>query len=509
MVTEVRPQPPETPHQGTVAGPDDVGPPSPRRGTLRRLVSFVLTVAVLGGLVLGATTLAVPEKAEGPKLTHTVSRADLLVTVTEQGTVESAENTEIRCKVRGSNTITWVVETGTEVKKDDQLLTLDTLFIEEQIHERSKYAHWCKATEVEFKARMERCELAIQAFLQGQYVSTLKLKEKNLAIAKSDLLTAQNMLRHDKLMNARGYVSNQQVESREFNVTSARLTLQGCETDLTNHKTYDRKRTLETLKGALASAKAEYEAAAERTFADEHRRDVAIEEFKHCVVRAPKDGMVIYPNTAQWKNAPEIEEGGTVYKTQVLLLMPDLSRMQVKIGIHESIVERITTDLEATVSLPGRTLQGQVTDVADVTRPAGWWTGNVVKYDTIISLPDVGDLKPGSSAEVEILVAHHKNVLTLPVAAIVETAEGHLCWITSTDGSLTRRSITVGDSNDEFVWVQSGLQEGEKVVLNPLAFIPEAQQEALKVTGKIKAAKKASQKKPAQATSSTSDGSAS
>ena len=254
MVTEVRPQPPETPHQGTVAGPDDVGPPSPRRGTLRRLVSFVLTVAVLGGLVLGATTLAVPEKAEGPKLTHTVSRADLLVTVTEQGTVESAENTEIRCKVRGSNTITWVVETGTEVKKDDQLLTLDTLFIEEQIHERSKYAHWCKATEVEFKARMERCELAIQAFLQGQYVSTLKLKEKNLAIAKSDLLTAQNMLRHDKLMNARGYVSNQQVESREFNVTSARLTLQGCETDLTNHKTYDRKRTLETLKGALASA---------------------------------------------------------------------------------------------------------------------------------------------------------------------------------------------------------------------------------------------------------------
>ena len=60
-------------------------------------------------------------------------------------------------------------------------------------------------------------------------------------------------------------------------------------------KKYTKAETLEKLQGAWKSATAEYKAAAERTFADEHRRDVAIEEFKHCVVKAPRGGMVIHP----------------------------------------------------------------------------------------------------------------------------------------------------------------------------------------------------------------------
>ena len=48
--------------------------------------------------------------------THTITRGDLLVTVTEQGTLESSNNLEIKCKVRGDNTIIWVIESGTEVQ---------------------------------------------------------------------------------------------------------------------------------------------------------------------------------------------------------------------------------------------------------------------------------------------------------------------------------------------------------------------------------------------------------
>ena len=55
------------------------------------------------------------------------------MTVTEQGLLESAENTEIKCKVRGWNTVIWVIESGTVVEPGDELVRLDTLFIEEQI----------------------------------------------------------------------------------------------------------------------------------------------------------------------------------------------------------------------------------------------------------------------------------------------------------------------------------------------------------------------------------------
>ena len=194
----------------------------------------------------------------------------------------------------------------------------------------------------------------------------------------------------------------------------------------------------------------------------------------YCVIKAEKSGMVIHPSAAQWKNAPEIEEGATVHKDQVLLLMPDLSKMQVKVGIHESIIDRIKPGLAARVTLPDKTLDGEVSSVASVTAPAGWWTGNVVRYDTIIELPSVEGLKPGMSAEVEVIVDRHEDVLTIPVAAVVETAEGDFCWVKTAEGA-QRRSLELGDTNDVFTVVKAGLKEGDEVVLNPLAFMEEAQ----------------------------------
>jgi multidrug efflux pump subunit AcrA (membrane-fusion protein) len=154
--------------------------------------------------------------------------------------------------------------------------------------------------------------------------------------------------------------------------------------------------------------------------------------------------------------------------------------MQVKVGIHESIVDHIKPGLAARVTLPDKTLDGEVASVAAVTRPAGWWTGNVVKYDTIVKLPSVQGLKPGMSAEVEVVLARHENVLTIPVAGVLETAKGDFCWIKTDEGAKERRSLQLGDTNDNFIVVKSGLEEGEKIVLDPLSSIEEAQTLALK-----------------------------
>ena len=446
--------------------------------------SGVLLLVVVGV----AVTSLLPSTPDGPQLTYQVVLGDLDVTVTEPGTLESSENTEIRCKVRGQNTITSVVESGSIVKKGEELLRLDTLLIEEQIHERSKYAHWCKAGEVQLKAHMNRSGLAVKAYLEGEFVERLTELEKFLAVAKSSVLTARNMLDHDRMMAARGYVSSLKVEQREFQLSQAKMNLVIQETNIDVLKRFTKAERMERLQGELKSATAEYKAAAERTFADEHRRDSAIEEFQHCVVMAPRDGMVIHPKAARWKNAPEVQEGATVYKNQVLLLMPNLDKMQIKIGVHESILKRITLGLKATVTLPDRTIQGKVISVAKVARPAGWWSGNVVKYDTVIELPRSRDLKPGMSAEVEILIASRKNVLTVPVAAIVQTENNEtLCWITTPLG-IKKQALQTGENNDKFVEVISGLEAGQEVVLNPLAFITEAQQEALRITGSARTA---------------------
>ena len=115
--------------------------------------------------------------------------------------------------------------------------------------------------------------------------------------------------------------------------------------------------------------------------------------------------------------------------------MPDLSQMQVKLGIHESVIDRVRPGLKAIVTLPDQTLEASVSKVASVTRPAGWWTGNVVKYDTEIKLPSDEGLKPGMSAEVEVILAEHEDVLLIAVAAVVETEEGDFCWVSALPGT--------------------------------------------------------------------------
>jgi multidrug efflux pump subunit AcrA (membrane-fusion protein) len=171
--------------------------------------------------------------------------------------------------------------------------------------------------------------------------------------------------------------------------------------------------------------------------------------------------------------------------------MPDLAKMQVKVGIHESIIDRIKPGLPARVTLPDQTLDGNISSVSPVTRPAGWWTGNVVKYDTIIELPSVDGLKPGMSAEVEVIMDRHEDVLTVPVAAVVETAEGDFCWVKTAE-RVQRRLLQLGDTNDSFIVVKAGLKEGDEVVLNPLDFIEEAQNEVLKPVDEAEPAEKES-----------------
>ncbi len=412
---------------------------------------------------------AMSSQEAGPGLTHTITRGDLLVTVTEQGLLESSENTEIKCKVRGFNTVIWVVESGTVVKPGDELVRLDTLFIEEEIDQRTKYAYWSQSAAEHSKAKAARAELAISEYEQGRYVTQLLELEKDLAIAESNLGSAKNMLSHAELMADSRYVSELEVEEKEFALRQAELNLEVTKTQIDVLKRFTKAEELATLNGDFAAEKASHDADAERAMADAWRRDRALEEFKHCVVKAEKAGLVIHLSAAQWENAPKLAEGSTVYKEQVLLLMPDLSKMRVKVGVHESVIDRMEEGLPAKVTLPNKTLDGVVSSMSPVTAPAGWWTGNEVRYDTFVDLPSVQGLIPGMSAEVEILVARHEDVLTIPVVAIVETEKGDFCWVKTAQG--TRRcTLELGDTNDVFTIVETGLKEGDDVVLNPPAF---------------------------------------
>ena len=158
------------------------------------LLLFVVVVVV--ALAVALVPGAMSRRESGPTLTHTIERGDLVVTVTEQGTLESSNNTEIKCKVRGWSLVTWVIEGGTMVREGDVLVRLDTKRIEDAISQQTTTYHTSAATLAQSKAAVANAEIAIPAYLEGSFQTQRKQLQRGLTIAQTNRCSAGAMSRN-------------------------------------------------------------------------------------------------------------------------------------------------------------------------------------------------------------------------------------------------------------------------------------------------------------------------
>ena len=96
-------------------------------GSVIRLVIFLLVVVVvIGAAGWGASRLlgGLSEDPTATMLTHRVQTGELLITVTEDGNVESASNVDIKCQVAGGSSILSIVSDGEQVEAGDLLVAL-------------------------------------------------------------------------------------------------------------------------------------------------------------------------------------------------------------------------------------------------------------------------------------------------------------------------------------------------------------------------------------------------
>jgi RND family efflux transporter MFP subunit len=407
-------------------------------------------------------------------LTHTVARDTLAVMVTENGAVESSNNKEIKCLVKGGSTVLWVIETGTIVQPGDELVKLDQSQIEDKILQQKIVYESALANKITAESDVAVAETSVTEYLEGTYQEEKSKIEKEIFEAEQALRKAELSLQSALRLTAKGVVKDLQLEGEQFAVDSARKDLELKRTRLESLEKYNKVKSLQELRSKLRAAQAKLASFEASLELEKTRLDREKLQLVNCVIKADTAGMVIFPSMAAWKDTPDITEGAVVREQQTLLMIPDVSNMQVKVGIHESKIDRLKVGMKAKVQLQDLVLEGTVSEIAEVTRPAGWWTGNLVKYDTKIKLDPHPSLKPGMSAIVDIILAEHKDVITVPVAAIVEGANGFFCWVQTNDG-VKKRAIRVGDTNDQFTMVLDGLNVGDAAILNPLAFVEEAQ----------------------------------
>jgi HlyD family secretion protein len=190
-------------------------------------------------------------------------------------------------------------------------------------------------------------------------------------------------------------------------------------------------------------------------------------QLEKCTVIAPKDGLVIYANDRNRDRESEIRAGAKVSEGKTILRLPNLSKMRVDVEVHEAKVDKIRVGMKARVRVQGREFTGEVTAVAN--RPESSWYSTIKKYLVQVRIDgNTEELRPGFTAEAEIIVADLVDVIAVPVAAVIEQEGRFVCAVRRGD-AVERREVSLGQGNDRLVEIVSGLEEGEVLLLNPRA----------------------------------------
>lgn len=452
-------------------------------GVVTGIVLFLLLVCLgLAAFFLVPRLAGAKASSATAALLHEVKNDDLLITVTEEGNVESAQNVEVKCQVAGGSSILWIVEDGKQVKKGEKIVELDSSALEDSINTQRIAYEKARATKLQSEKNFSVAQISVREYLEGTYKQLLQDAEALITIAEENLRASKNSLDHSEKMFRKGYVSELDLEGSRFAVERSELELGSAKTARDVLMKFTKEKTLEDLRSQRDNAEAQMRSDASAFELEETRLKRLEDQLRNCTILAPQDGMVVYANERGGRfgqTTASIEEGASIRERQTILRLPDLDQMQVKVNVHESKIDQMQPGMRARIRILNNEFTGQVTSVANQPEPTSFFTGNVKEYATNVRVTDTSGtsdtLRPGMTAEVEILVAHLKEVATLPVAAVVEKRGKYMAWVDA-GGEPEKRPLVIGLSNDEFVHIKDGVAAGESVLLNPRAIVKEAQE---------------------------------
>lgn len=410
-----------------------------------------------------------------------VSRTVLGGSMTAMGTLESSKRTVIECELEniaigvagrhlaagGASTLIDVVPDGSVVKEGDLLARLDSSDYEELLRQQQITVERTRADHRQAELDLEVAKLAITEYEEGVMTETLQDHKRLTALAESELNRVKDRLDWTLRMSDKGYASKSQVVGERQNYDRALFTLQQQTGARELFERYTAPRRLHELRRTQTGREATLRYRANQLRLSLERLEKLEKQVERCTIRAPHDGFVIYANDSR-RNVV-IETGISVRQKQKLFYLPDLEQMEVVTMLHESVVDRVKNGMDAQITLegaPGALMSGKVTSIASL--PVSQWWSDVRYYEATVridELPSKG-LLPGMTAHVVLFFEPKPDVLTVPVEAVASEDGDDVCYVAH-EGGLERRRVELGEATHDLLEVAGGLEEGERVVLNP------------------------------------------
>jgi RND family efflux transporter MFP subunit len=368
------------------------------------------------------------------RLTYQVTRCDFLITQVETGEVQASRGEQVSSpRIGGRLKIIHLWPEGARVDVGDLVIQFDPATFEKEMEDEEGQLLRAKADYEKVQAEQQQ--------RRAEYERQIEQQQAQLELAKLNLQRS-----------AFGSPIDQQ--RAQIELAKAERALAQARENLTAQLVVQR---VELGKFEMQIARRQ------------QRYDRARENYDKTRIVATKPGIVVYRKV--WKPGTEGESkilvGDVVHGGQALMDIPDLSAMQVLCLVGEVDLKRMQVGQKASVRLdafPGPVFHGEVGRLAPMATPQPG-APDIRVFEMLVDISEEDErLKPGMSAEVEVVLEAVPQTLSVPLAAVFEQ-DGKPVVYRRRGRSFVPTPVELGQTNRTAAVVVSGLQEGDAIAL--------------------------------------------
>ena len=440
---------------------------------------------------------------------HVVGSRDLLVSVTEGGTLEAVNKVTITNEVEGNSQIIFLTGEGQTVKKGDMLVELDSSDLadrlsQQQINYQNALSSHSRAEEdlqiqrSQNESNIRDAQLAVDfavidldKYRDGDWPLERKKAQSDITLAEDELKRAQDRLTWTEQLQDQGYATRAELEADRLTVKRKELELEQAREKLRLLEKYDNPQKLAKLEAEVVRKREELERVKVRALSslsqkqtdmesklatlelNKAKLDRLVEQLDKTRIVAPQAGMVVYATSGSRWNPQPIAEGASVRQRQDLIVLPDTSLMKVEVKIHESRMNQVEPGQMAYVvidSMPDRRFKGQVRRISVLPDSQSNWMNpdlKVYSTDIVIDDPLPTDIKPGLSARAEIIIDKLTGVIAVPLSTVTTLGDRQVVYRVTEAGTPEPVTIEIGAYNETYIHVRAGLAAGDRILLSP------------------------------------------
>ena len=189
---------------------------------------------------------------------------------------------------------------------------------------------------------------------------------------------------------------------------------------------------------------------------------VLIDTINDDVVFLPADMLV-----AQWPariGKVEVDEGEFVLQGNVVL---SLTEPEFTITMKVSPTDRaelvVGQGVSVDLKVGGQILPGVITELGD---SATVGPGGEEQYEGTVSVSGAFDAVDGATVSIDVTLAEALQVLAVPVASVLRSADGDQVRVVNDQGTITRLNVTIGLIDGEWVEIKEGLLGDELIIVD-------------------------------------------